>query len=88
MRLCRKVDNRSGPVFLQQAGHQHGIANVAFYKDVALVIRQGRQIVQVARIRQVVKIDHRLIGLSQPVKYKIGANKASASGYQNHGIPC
>ena len=88
MRLSCKVHDGSWLMSRQQTGHQRRIANVTFYEDVALVTRQRRQIIQVSRIRQVVKIDHRLVTLSQPVKYKIGANKAGASGYQNHGIPC
>ena len=40
MRLCGKVDNRSGLVCRQQTGHQRSIADVAFYKNMALVTRK------------------------------------------------
>jgi len=42
------------------------------------------QIVQIARVGQLVQIDDRLIALRQPVQYEIRPNEAGATGDQNH----
>ena len=80
MTLSGKVDHRTGLVGLQQLRDQIGIANVALHKDVVRVALQAGQGFQIARVGQLVQIDHSFRGLSQPIQNKIGANEAGTAG--------
>ena len=82
-----EVQDGTGLVLRQEAGNQRVVANIAFYKDVPRIAVQRCQRFQVARVGQLVEVDDGLVGLGQPVKDKVGANKAGGTGDKNgHGI--
>ena len=84
MAFGRKVHHRTGLVLCQQLRQLLAIANISLYKDMAFVPIQACQIFQIARISQLVDIDHWFIHIGKPVKHKIGANKACATSDKNH----
>jgi hypothetical protein len=53
-------------------------------KHMPLVIAQGREIVQVARVRQLVDINDGLVAQGQPVKYEIRTDKTGTTSNNNH----
>ena len=84
MRLGRKIHHRAGLVLGQQSSHQLRVTDVPLHKDMARIPLHTVQIVQIARISELVEVDHGLTGGSEPVKDKVGANETRAAGYQNH----
>ena len=82
-----EVDDGPGPIFCQQAGDQRAVADVAMDENMALIALQRSQRFKIARVRQLVEIDDRLVASRKPVKYKICADKASGASDQNHGSP-
>ncbi|MNT92258.1 hypothetical protein D3C71_1645290 [compost metagenome] len=85
MAFGREMHNGAGLVLGQQLVQQRAIANIALHEDVAVITLQTMQIVQIACVGQLVEIDHGLLGACQPVQHKIRADKAGASGDENHG---
>jgi hypothetical protein len=79
-----KVQHRAGAVFGQQAVHQRAVAQVAVHEGVALIPLQAGQVFQVAGVGELVEVDHRLIGLGQPVEYEIAADEAGSASHENH----
>ena len=62
MRLsAAKLTTARGWCCGQQAGHQRAVANVALHKDMARIALQAGQVFQVARVGQLVEVDHRLV---------------------------
>ena len=88
MRLGGEIDHRAWPVLGQQARHQSAVGDIPLHKDVAWVALQRGQVLQIAGVGQLVQVEHRLIGLCQPVKHKVGADKTGAARHQNHVFPC
>lgn len=79
MGLGGKVDDGARLMLSQQALDQGGISNVALHKNMARITLQGRQILQVTGIGQLVEVDHGFIRMRQPVEHKIGADEARAA---------
>ena len=85
MAFGSKVNNGSRLVLGQQAVQQNTVTDIALYEKVALIALQALQIVQITGVGQFVKIDHGLVRACQPVQHKVRADKAGASGDENHG---
>ena len=62
-----KVDHCTRLVSLQQLGNQVGIANVTLHKHMVRVVLQAGQGFQIARISQLVQVDHGFRRFGQPV---------------------
>ncbi len=75
---CKIYD---GPrlVFSQQFGDQCRIADVAVGEDVAGVVFQADQVLEIAGVGEFVEIDDGLIAAGQPVEHKIGADESGAA---------
>ena len=80
-----KVDDGARAAFGQQAGHQGAVANVALYENVARIALQAGQIGQIARVGELVKVEHRLVAGGQPVEHEIAADETGPAGDKNHG---
>ena len=65
MRLGRKVDHRARLVLGQQAGDQGGVADIALHEDVARIALDAVQVVQIARVGELVEVDHGLAQMQQ-----------------------
>ena len=86
MALGGKVEHRTGPVLRQQTGHQGGVGYITLHKSVAHVALQRGKVGQIAGIGELVQVNHRLTAASQPVQYKVAADKTGAAGDKNgHG---
>ena len=57
MAFRSKVDYRIGPVHLEKMGNKFRVSNIALYKDVSRIIPEGKQIVRISRLGQLVQID-------------------------------
>ena len=70
--LGREVDHGVHSVFVEQGGHQIGVGDVAVHEDVAAVaglgrgLFQGQQVGPVARVGQLVQVDHAPVGVVLP----------------------
>jgi len=84
MRLGRKVDHRTRLVLSQQLFNQRPIANIATHKNVPCIATQRLERIQIARVGELVEVNHRLIALRQPVQNKIAADKTGCASDQNH----
>ena len=73
-----------GLVFGEQFGNEVEVADVALDEAVARVITQAGEVFEVAGVGQGIEVDDRLIGLRQPIQDKIAADKAGATGDENH----
>ena len=80
-----KVHDGARAVFGQQAGHQGAVANVALHENVARIALQAGQIGQIARVGELVKVEHRLVAGGQPVEHEIAADETGPAGDKNHG---
>ena len=85
MALGREVDHGARPVLGQQAGQDFAIADVGLHEDMARIALQALQALEVARVGELVHVEHRLIAGSQPVQHEIGADEAGAACDKNHG---
>jgi len=83
MALSRKVDDGTGLVFGQQGFHQSAVTNVPLHKNVAWVTLQAGQGLQVARVSELVEVDHWLVRASDPVEHEICTNEAGAAGNED-----
>jgi hypothetical protein len=86
MAFGSKIDHRARLVLRQQLRQQSAVTNIALHKNVARIALQAGQIVQVARIGELVEVDNRLVVACQPVEDEVGANKACAASDKNHGV--
>ena len=82
MALRRKVHYRPRPMFLQQPSHQPRIADIAMHKRIVGISLHRPQVLQVARISQLVQIYNPLATASQPVQHKIRTNKSSHTRHE------
>ena len=76
-----KIDYRAGSIVSQQFRHQRAIANIAPDENMSFVACQGRQILQITRISQIVEIDNHFIRLGKPIQNKIRTDKTCAASY-------
>ena len=76
MVLSGKVDDGARPVLSEKAGYQSGIADVAKYEDVPCVVLQANEVLETARVSELVEW---LIRLVQPVDNEVAADKSSTS---------
>ena len=78
-------DSATMRVFLEQTLNQRGIPDIALNKVVACVTLERLQVLQIARVGELVDVDHRLVIDGQPVQHEVGADEACAASNQNHG---
>ena len=83
MALGGKVDDGAGAVLGQQSTNQRGLANVAAHEDMPHITLQTGEILQIARVGELVKIDDGLVVLVQPVENEVGADKPGTAGYED-----
>ena len=76
------MNNRPRPVLLQESGNQALVTYVALHEYMPRIAGRRLQVTQVARVRELVEIDHRLVALAQPVEYEVCADEAGSTGDQ------
>ena len=82
--LRREIHHGVEVVLPEQIAHQRTVADVAAHEDVARLVLQIRQILQIARIGQGIQIHDTQLGvLVQHVVDKIGADEAGAAGHKD-----
>src|ERR1700690_3639364 len=81
MAFRRKIDDSARAMFGKQFANQLRVADVAAHKDVARIILERCEIFQIARIGQLIQINHSLIVLREPVEDEIRTNKACATSH-------
>ena len=83
VRLRGKVDDRPRPVSIQQARDKLGIADVAAHENVAGVIGDACEIVEIAGVREFVETDDRAASKAEPVENEIRADKTGRARHQD-----
>ncbi len=84
MAFRRKVHDGARLMLLEQRQHLGLIADIATHKLMAAVLLQRRQIIKVARIGELIEIEHRLVRLGQPIQYKIRTDEPGTACHKNH----
>ena len=84
MRLGRKIDHRARSVLGQQLAHQGAVANIALHEHMPGIVLERGQGFQIARVSELVQVQHWLIALREPIQYKIGADKTGPACDENH----
>jgi hypothetical protein len=85
VRLGREVHDRARLVLAKQAHDRRAVADVAAHERVARVAAQRREVAEVARVGELVEVQHRLAGRGDPVEDEVGADEAGAAGDEDHG---
>ena len=81
MALSGKVDDVIEIVLCKQALDQLLVADVALHKDMAGVALNVLQVLEVAGVGQLVKVDQQDLGvLLEHIMHKVGTNKTGAAG--------
>lgn len=83
MRLRSEIENGPWLMLSQQTRHQDAVTYIALNEQMPGITLQAGEALQVAGIRQFIHVDHRLIGLSQPVEHEIAADEAGSAGHKN-----
>jgi hypothetical protein len=84
MGLRRKVQHGAWFVLGEQLVDQGAITDITLYEDMPWIFGERRQIVQIARVGELIEIDHWLVVFGKPGVYKIAANKAGTASDKNH----
>ena len=83
VRFGGEMHDRARLVGRQQRIDQRPVADVARHKGVTCVALQALEVLQIARVGQLVQRHHRLVALLEPVQHEIAANEAGPAGHQN-----
>ena len=87
MALGCEIDHCPWPVLRQQSGKQGGVADVALDEDMVRIPLQGRQVVHIAGVGELVQVDNGFVGCGEPVQYEVAADKASSASHKKgHGV--
>jgi len=84
MALGCEMHDGAGPMLGQQAVEQRDVGDVAVHEDVARVALQAVQVVQIARVGELVESDDAFVRLREPVEDEVGADEAGAAGDEDH----
>ena len=76
-----KMDDRVGLVFRQQVAYKRAIENGAANEEVGRIAFDGRQVVEVAGVRERVEIDD-FVAAAHPFEDKVGADESSSPGHK------
>jgi hypothetical protein len=68
MTLRSEMDDRAGPLLIENAANQYAIRDVTADKAVPVVLLDRSQVLQIPGIRQLVQDDHRGTLFSQPLQ--------------------
>ncbi|MPM69922.1 hypothetical protein SDC9_116870 [bioreactor metagenome] len=85
MRFGRKIHNRARLMLFEQTLDQCRVSDITLDEMVARIALQGLKVLQIARVGELVNVDHRLVVDGQPVQHEVGANETSATSNKNHG---
>src|SRR6266478_4436969 len=81
--LSGEVNDGAGPLALEQVAQKIAIDDVAVCEAIARVSFDGAQVVEIARVRQLVEIQDARAFRGNPLENEIRANEASATGDEN-----
>ena len=87
MTFSGEMNDGAWPVLVEQRADECAVADIALHEDMPRVAGQRRKIGGVARISQLVQIEHRLITARQPIQHEVRADEAGTASHQNHEIP-
>src|SRR3984957_11482373 len=81
MRLRRKMHDRVDMVLLEQRAYRGLVADIALHENVARIVLQAGEVLDIAGIGQRVEYHHPPFArVRQPVAHEIGADKAGSAG--------
>ncbi len=82
MALGREIDHRARTVCGEQIAHRGGIADVARARRCSRGSSFERgKVFQVARIGQLVQIDHGLVALRQPIQHEVRTDETRTASH-------
>src|SRR5665647_843984 len=82
MAFRREIDDRTWLMFSQQLGQQCSVSDIAVNKTMLWMILNRCKILQIARVSQLIQVDHGANASLYPVQHKISADKARAASNQ------
>src|SRR5665647_1193493 len=82
MAFRREIDDRTWLMFSQQLGQQWSVSDIAVNKTMLWMILNRCKIFQIARVSQLIQVDHGANTSLYPAQHKIGADKARAASNQ------
>ena len=77
--LSGEIDHSTRTVLGQQLTDPCSVTDIALHKDMPPIALQTGEVLQIARIGELVEIDDGLVVSRQPVKNEIRADKSSAA---------
>jgi len=83
MGLRREMHDRARLVKLEQFTQEIAIANVALFKPVSRIIRDGQEVARIARVSEFVEIDYLLSFLLHPLQDEVGTDKSAPARNKN-----
>src|SRR5579872_6148744 len=86
MAFSGEVHNRAGTESLESGFHFDAVANISLHKLIARMIRNAFQIVQIARVRQLVEVEKMGASLLHLLQDEVRADEARTPGNQNSSI--
>ena len=86
--FSREVHHGARLVRGEQPIEQRAVGDVAVHKDMARIAVKRTQAFQIARVGQRIEVEHRLVGLGQPVEHEVGADEAGSACDKDHGGAC
>jgi hypothetical protein len=81
--LGREVDHDPRAVLGQQKVDQVKVTQVALYEDVPRITLETGNVLEVARIGELVEVDYRLVVGGEPVEYEVATDETGAASDEN-----
>jgi hypothetical protein len=86
MGLGGKVDDGPRLMLCKELRNEFGIANIATDEGMAGIPLQGGEVLEVARISELVEINDGVVLKSDPVEDEVGTDEAGAAGNEDGGV--
>ena len=83
MALSSEMHDRPRSVCVEERCNERTITDVAPHEDVPGISAHGGEIMQIARVRELVEIDQRFADRGEPADHEVGADETGASGDEN-----
>ncbi len=83
MTFRRKVDDGARLMLLEQSPQKLAIAHVSLNEAVSRISSNPNQVAEIARVRELVEVDHRSLFLRDPLQDEVGTDESGPSGHQD-----
>ena len=84
MAFGRKVQHGARAMGGEEPGNERAVADVTMHEHVARVVRKRGEACEIARVAQLVQVEHRLAVPAEPGQDEVRADETCAAGDENH----